>query len=83
MKSQVTIYSRPGCHLCEVAKKVIMAADCAAQFTLEEVDIESDLELLERYKFDIPVIMINGVEAFRHRVKTGEFREALRRAKAR
>jgi glutaredoxin len=79
----VTIYSRPQCHLCEEAKKVIMAADCAAQFTLEEVDIESDLELLERYKFDIPVIMINGVEAFRHHVKTVEFLEALRLATAR
>jgi glutaredoxin len=76
-KSTVVIYSRPGCHLCEEAKAVIHAADCAAQFTLEEINIETDPRLLHQYRNDIPVITIDGVEAFRHRVRADEFRKAV------
>ncbi len=55
------------------------AAGCEGIYTLDEVNIEADPELLERYKNDIPVITFNGVEAFRHRVKSDEFTEALMR----
>ena len=67
-KRHVIIYSRPGCHLCDEAKAVIQNAGCSEHFTLEEINIESDDELLRKYKYDIPVVMIDGVEAFRHRV---------------
>jgi hypothetical protein len=50
------------------------AASCAGEYTLDEVNIENDPELLERYKDDIPVITFNGVEAFRHRLTSEEFR---------
>ena len=76
-KSVVVIYSRPGCHLCEEAKLAIHAADCAALYTLEEINIETEPELLHKYRYDIPVITIDGAEAFRHRVSAGEFRERL------
>jgi hypothetical protein len=46
-------------------------------FTLEEIDIETDPVLLQRYQNDIPVVMINGVEAFRHRIEPGEFKKRL------
>ena len=78
-KKHVIIYSRPGCHLCDEAKAVIMSAGCSDQFTLEEVNIESDEELLRKYKYDIPVIMIDGVESFRHRVDASEFRTRIKR----
>jgi len=55
------------------------AASCAGEYTLDEVNIETDPELLERYKDDIPVITFDGVEAFRHGVKSDEFAEALLR----
>ena len=70
----VIIYSRPGCHLCDEAKMVIRNSGCSEHFTLEEINIESDDELLRKYKYDIPVVMIDGVEAFRHRVDTEKFR---------
>ncbi len=73
MKTQVIIYSRPGCHLCDEAKEAIRGANCAAAYELEEVNIESDPELLGRYKDDIPVITFDGVEAFRHRMTSEEF----------
>jgi len=73
VKTQVIIYSRPGCHLCDEAKEAIRGANCAAAYELEEVNIESDPELLGRYKDDIPVITFDGVEAFRHRMTSEEF----------
>ena len=76
-KAHVIIYSRPGCHLCEEAKAAIMNAGCGDQFTLEEVNIESDEQLLRKYKYDIPVIAIDGVEAFMHRVDPAEFRTRI------
>ena len=79
-KAQVIIYSRPGCHLCDEAKQAIEAADCADEYTLAEINIESDPDLLRRYKYDIPVITIDGIEAFRHRLTSEAFRERLRRS---
>ena len=76
-KPHVIIYSRPGCHLCDEAKAAIMAAGCSDQFTLEEVNIESDNELLRKYKYDIPVIVIDGIESFLHRVTPEEFRTRI------
>ena len=76
-KAHVIIYSRPGCHLCDEAKAVIMSAGCSDQFTLEEVNIESDEELLRKYKYGIPVIMIDGLESFKHRVSPDEFRTRI------
>jgi glutaredoxin len=76
-KSHVIVYSKPGCHLCDEAKAVIENAGCNDRFTLEEVNIESDPELLNKYKYDIPVIMIDGVESFRHHVDAKEFKRIL------
>jgi len=77
LKRHVRIYSRPGCHLCDEAKSAIRNSGCSDRFTLEEVNIESDEELLRKYKYDIPVVMIDGVEAFRHRVDTERFRQRI------
>ena len=73
-KARVIVYSRPGCHLCDEAKAAIQNSNCSDRYTLEEVNIESDEELLKKYKYDIPVILIDGEEAFRHRVDPVEFK---------
>ncbi|HSE19042.1 MAG TPA: glutaredoxin family protein [Pyrinomonadaceae bacterium] len=78
-KPHVIVYSRPGCHLCDEAKAAIMSAGCSDLFTFEEVNIESDEELLRKYQYDIPVIAINGVESFIHRVDASEFRTRIKR----
>ena len=77
LMKKVVIYSKPDCHLCEEAKAAILAAGSGDRFTLEEVNIESDPELHRRYRYDIPVITIDDVEAFRHRVNSEEFRRAI------
>jgi glutaredoxin len=76
-KVHVIIYSRPGCHLCDEAKTAILSAGCGDEFVLEEINIESSEELLDKYKYDIPVITIDGAEAFIHRVTPREFRERI------
>lgn len=77
-KAQVTVFSRPGCHLCDEAKQAIESAGCQNEYTLEEINIESNPVLLRRYQYDIPVVTINGDEAFRHRLTAAEFRDKLR-----
>ena len=78
-KATVTLYTRPGCHLCEEAKAALRASGCKDEFLLEEINIDLDAALHDKYKFDIPVIYINGVKAFKHSVDPREFRRKLRR----
>jgi len=81
-KISVILYTRPGCHLCEVAKTQILAAQCADLYELQEVNIETDPELVERYGTLIPVITVNGEDRFRYRVSPAEFRESVLKAAA-
>lgn len=76
-KHEVIIYSRPGCHLCDEAKAAIEEAGCRDRFTVNEINIESDNELLRKYQFDIPVVTVDGVEAFRHRVNVKDFQRLV------
>jgi len=78
-RAQVILYTRPGCHLCEEAKAEILAARCADEYTLEEVNIETDPALMELYGWEIPVIVINGIKAFKYRLTATEFKRKLRR----
>jgi len=79
-KANVVIYSRPGCHLCEEAKAAMRVAGCDDEYTLTEINIEDDPELLERYRYDIPVVLIDGCEAFRHRLTSAAFRDKILRS---
>ena len=78
-RAQVIVYTRPGCHLCEEAKEEILAAGSADSYVLEEVNIETDPELVKLYGWEIPVITINGIKAFKYRLTAAEFRRKLKR----
>ena len=60
----VTLYSRPGCHLCDDARAALARVRERAPFTLEERDIEDDDALHARYLERIPVIALDGEELF-------------------
>jgi glutaredoxin len=62
--TEVLIYGRPDCHLCEDALAVIERVRATAPFELVEIDIESDDELFKRYLERIPVVTIDGIEVF-------------------
>lgn len=78
-KAHVILYTRPGCHLCEEVKREMLAANCAGEYTLEEVNIDTDPTLKERYGLEIPVVLINNVKAFKYRLTADEFKRKLRR----
>jgi glutaredoxin len=76
----VILYSRPDCHLCDEARAAILAIrDQGLRFELQEIDIDSDDELLSRYLERIPVVTVEGeivselildVDALRSRLET-------------
>jgi len=66
--STVTLYSRPGCHLCDDARQALERVRDKAPFELEEVDITTDDALHARYLERIPVIALNGEELFDYHV---------------
>ena len=70
---RITIYSKPGCHLCDRAKEVIER--CRVE--CEVVDISGNVELEARYGLDIPVILLDGVEIARHFVREHKLLELL------
>lgn len=76
----ITIYSRPGCHLCEEAKSLL--APLLAEFgaLLTEINIDEDPELRARYDYDVPVIFLGAKKAAKHRVDPAQFRRQLRNA---
>jgi len=79
-KVQVTLYTRPGCHLCDEAKQAMLDARCAHLYALREINIDSDPSLARRYGWDIPVLLINGVETFKHRLTPSDFKREVERA---
>jgi glutaredoxin len=76
----VTIYSRPGCRLCDEAKKEIAPLIRKFGACLTEINIDDDPELRARYDYDVPVILIGTRKAAKHRVDLAQFRRQLRDA---
>jgi glutaredoxin len=61
---RITLYHAAGCHLCERAKRVLAQVRAEVPFELEEVDIGGEPELERRYRERIPVVSVDGEEAF-------------------
>jgi glutaredoxin len=77
--TEVVLYSRPGCHLCEVARDVIEGVRAEVSFDLREVDVGSDDALEREYGIRIPVVVVDGTEAFEYEVEASLFRSLLER----
>ncbi len=74
---RIEFYTRDGCHLCDAAWYVVQRAVAGADATVEKIDIDDDPVLRARYGDDIPVVLIDGVERFRHRVVESELRRLV------
>jgi glutaredoxin len=79
---EVTLYTRPGCHLCEDAKALLGPLLIEFGGTLREINIDEDPELKRRYGWDIPVIFIGTHKAAKHRLDPQQFRRQLEEARA-
>lgn len=77
----VTLYTRVGCHLCDVAKSVLDEVRAERSFALTTIDVDSISELRARYGDEVPVVMIGGRKAFKFRVDAEALRNRLDRAK--
>jgi glutaredoxin len=62
--NEVVLYGRAGCCLCDDARRLLLHVRDHHPFALRERDIESDDALLRAYLERIPVVTIDGVEAF-------------------
>ena len=79
----VTLYTRPGCHLCDEAKAAIAPILRELGAVLREVNVDEDSVLKQRYGWDVPVIFIGQHKAAKHRVDLEQFRRQLRDAESR
>jgi len=75
----LTLYSRPGCHLCDDMKAVVerVARTWTPVPTIEIIDISSDPELEALYGLEIPVLLVNGKKAAKYRVTEDGLRRML------
>jgi len=78
----VVLYSRPGCHLCDVAREAIDSVRVHRPFAFEEIDIEGDDDLEREYGIRIPVVTIDGRERFEISVDPRELEDLVRIPKA-
>jgi len=76
----VTLYSRPGCHLCEAAKAAIQPLLAEFSATLHEINIDGDAVLTERYGWDIPVLFLGTRKVAKHRINVKQLRRQLKEA---
>ena len=77
MSAAVTLYGRPGCHLCDVAREALERVRADTPFELREIDIEGDDELFKRYLERIPVVCLDGEELFEYHVDEPTLRRRL------
>jgi glutaredoxin len=75
--TQLTLYGKPGCHLCEEAHAVVGSVRSRHPFDLVEVDITRDPVLEARYRERIPVIAIDGQERLELVIEATELEQAL------
>ena len=79
---RVTLHGRDGCHLCDDARAVLERIRRDEPFSLQEVDIEADDDLLRRYLERIPVICLEDEELYDFFVDEGDLRARLARVKS-
>ena len=79
MSARVTLYTRPGCHLCDTAREVVERVCAELGETFEEVDIDEDPDLPPSYVDEIPVTLVDGRQHDFWRVDPDRLRAALRR----
>jgi glutaredoxin len=68
----VTLYGKPGCHLCDDARELVERVRAEHPFELREVDISLDPELNREYGERIPVLELDGEELFEFHVEEAE-----------
>jgi hypothetical protein len=74
---RLSLYTRPGCHLCEEMKEVVRRIAEDVPLQLNEIDISGNTHLEQRYGTEIPVLLVEGSKVAKYRIAEGELRRAL------
>jgi glutaredoxin len=74
---QVVVYSRKGCHLCEIVKETLTKLHRRGGFTWQDIDVDSDEQLRRQFTDEVPVVFINGRKAFKYRMDESDFLRKL------
>ncbi len=75
--AQVTFYTKAGCHLCEEARDMLEDIAAQIEYELTEIDIRSDPEVFEQYRYRIPVIIINDNTVLEGRIQYADLSQAF------
>ena len=73
----VVVYSRKGCHLCEVVKESLDKLSRRGGFTWHEIDVDADAALRREFNDQVPVVFIDGRKAFKYHMDEQEFLRKL------
>ncbi len=76
--SDVILYSRPGCGLCDRAREVVLEVRESAPFSFREVNVETDDDLEDRYGLRVPVVSVDGEDRFEVEVDARLLAELVR-----
>ena len=74
---EVLLYTRKGCHLCEIVKESLVKLQRRGGFLWREVDVDSDEQLRREYNDQVPVVFIDGRKAFKYHMDEREFLRRL------
>jgi glutaredoxin len=74
---EVIIYSRKGCHLCEIVKESLVKLQRQGRYSWREVDVDSDEQLRRQFTDEVPVVFIDGRKAFKYHMDEREFLRKL------
>jgi glutaredoxin len=75
--ADVILYTRKGCHLCEIVKESLIKLHKRGSFNWREIDVDSNSEVRRLYNDEVPVVFINGRKAFKYRMDEQEFLRKL------
>ena len=74
---QVTLLTKPGCHLCDAVEQVILSVLSSHGFNFIQRNILNDPDDFRRYGTEIPVVFVDGVEIARHRLTHAQLLAAI------
>lgn len=74
---KVLLYTRKGCHLCEIVKESLVKLERRGLFHWREVDVDTDEKLRRQFTDEVPVVFIDGRKAFKYRMDEREFLRKL------
>ena len=74
---EVVLYSRKGCHLCEIVKESLSKLERRGGFSWRDVDVDANEDLRREFTDEVPVVFIDGRKAFKYHMDEREFLRKL------